>query len=175
MLRLTKKLTSYTPAALAPFIQEARTLGYQFFPLEELRSIEQLEQKLYRLVREGVLNSPQSDGNFESFGGFCANLLYPCYLSVNNCFVVATYDEEWIGLAGFTIDRETRIAKSGLTIVQEAHRGRGVAKALKAFSLTQAYQLGARVITTENYATNAPMLAIDRTLGFGISSRLERR
>jgi len=122
--------------------------------------------KLFKLVKEGVLKSPQSDGNFESYEEFCEKLLKPSYVDVADCFVVAKQDNEWIGLTGISVDSNSGIGKSGLTVVKEMYQGNGIAKALKVLSLKQAVQLGATSVLTENYYANYPMLAINSFLGF---------
>ncbi|MEZ4711859.1 MAG: GNAT family N-acetyltransferase [Caldilineaceae bacterium] len=148
------------------FIAQAEHQGYRFSLLSALRNDPDLRQKLYILVQEGVLNSPQSDGTFESFADFCERLLQPYYLDVADSYVIATFENEWIGLSGIVVDGETHVGKSGLTVVKKAHQGRGIAKALKALSLTQAAKQGATVVITENHKDNAPMLAINQLLGF---------
>lgn len=53
-----------------------------------------------------------------------------------------------------------------ITGVDRAHRGRGVALALKLLSIEYARRCGADYIRTHNDAENAPILAINRKLGY---------
>ncbi|MGH7763398.1 MAG: GNAT family N-acetyltransferase [Candidatus Dormibacteraceae bacterium] len=46
------------------------------------------------------------------------------------------------------------------------YRGRGIARAVKLQSLAQAAELGVRVVHTDNDSENAPMLHINKTLGY---------
>lgn len=60
------------------------------------------------------------------------------------------------------------VASTAETAVVPDHRGRGVAKRLKAASLRElsARRPDVRLVTTTNEATNAPMLAVNRAAGF---------
>ena len=148
------------------FVAQAEEQGYRFSWLSALCNDPALRQKLYILVQAGVLNSPQSDGTFESFDDFCERLLQPYYLDVADSYIIATFETEWIGLSGIVVDRETHVGQSGLTVVQKPHQGKGVAKALKALSLARAAKQGATVVITGNHKENAPMLAINQLFGF---------
>ncbi|MEV4628963.1 GNAT family N-acetyltransferase [Micromonospora sp. NPDC049523] len=55
------------------------------------------------------------------------------------------------------------------TGVDVAHRGRGVASALKTAALRQAYEAGAVAVTTHNDETNEPILRANRALGMAPS------
>lgn len=177
MLSLHLHLSAYEPARFQSFIDESYARGYRFSLLKDLLHTPHLPHSLYALVKEGVCSAPQSDGSFESFDAFCSQLLQPYYLDVADSFVIATFKDVWVGLTGMIMDETTGIAKSGLTVVQPAHQRRGVAKALKAYSLRQAIALGVKAVTTENHVDNAPMLAINATFGFvqkeGVSKVVE--
>ena len=53
-----------------------------------------------------------------------------------------------------------------VTGVDRAHRGRGVALAIKLLAIRCARRYGAVYIRTHNDSENAPMLAINRKLGY---------
>lgn len=54
----------------------------------------------------------------------------------------------------------------GLTVVTRAHRGKGLARALKLLALEYAQSCGVDTIVTENHPENAPILRLNKTLGF---------
>lgn len=166
MLPLTCDLASFQPALYTSFITEAQTHGVHFSLLAELRDHPEIHPKLYHLVKEGVLNSPQSDGSFERYELFCERLLYPYYLNVADSFIIACYEDEWVGLTGIIVDTNSGIGNSCLTVVTKAHQGKGIGKAIKALSLGQAAAQGATAVITENHVGNLPMLAINRRFGF---------
>lgn len=58
------------------------------------------------------------------------------------------------------------LAYNELTAVQPHARGRGLALPLKLEVIRRARAAGLRVMKTNNLSTNAPMLAVNRRLGF---------
>ena len=55
---------------------------------------------------------------------------------------------------------------TGYTACHRAHRGRGIARAVKMETLGQAIELGVPRVRTDNDEQNAPMLHINETLGY---------
>ena len=53
-----------------------------------------------------------------------------------------------------------------MTGVRRAYRGRGIALVLKLLAIRYARSLGALFVRTHNDSGNAPMLAINRKLGY---------
>lgn len=166
MLPLKRWLDRFDFSPYKANIERLQGEGYSFFSLSEVDDSPQVRLNLYILAKEGVLNSPQSDGQFESFDEFCEHLLPPYYFDVAESYIIAALDNEWVGLTSIIMDSETLEGKSGLTVVQKAHQGRGIAKAIKALSLKQAVHQGVKVVLTQNHHDNAPMLAVNKLLGF---------
>jgi GNAT superfamily N-acetyltransferase len=71
---------------------------------------------------------------------------------------LAEAEGEWVGMCLGTT--------WGFTGVRQGYRGRGVATALKVRAIRAARERGVQVLETENAARNAPMLAINRKLGY---------
>lgn len=63
-------------------------------------------------------------------------------------------------------NRRSGRAGAQMTAVRRDRRGRGLAYAVKVASLQRARDLGLRTMTTSNDLENAPMLAVNRKLGF---------
>ena len=63
-------------------------------------------------------------------------------------------------------DRASGRADTDLTGTLAAYRGRGLARFAKTVSLGRLHALGVRSVTTANDDSNAPMLALNRSLGF---------
>lgn len=80
-------------------------------------------------------------------------------------YLLAVAGDAWVGV---TIIRW--VGNGGLyndfTGVDRAWRGKGVALALKAFSLNWAKATGAPYVRTNNHSVNEPMLAVNRKLGY---------
>jgi GNAT superfamily N-acetyltransferase len=88
--------------------------------------------------------------------------------------LVALVDGQLAGLTMIRIDRPSGRAQNNLCGVRRPYRGRGLALLLKSHSLRRAAELGATVALTDNDETNAPMLAVNRRLGYGpFARRLE--
>jgi GNAT superfamily N-acetyltransferase len=87
---------------------------------------------------------------------------------------VALVDGEAAALSLLTADPESGRAMSWMTGTRRAYRGRGLALAVKLASIQWAAANGITRMLTLNDATNAPMLAVNRRLGYeSIGRRLE--
>ncbi|MXQ54040.1 hypothetical protein [Shimazuella alba] len=88
--------------------------------------------KLYELVREGVLEDSGQNGKFESFDQFMDKIYYRCYWNHqrDSQFIAAVYHNR-IGLSSITLDRDKKLAVSGLTVVKAIFKGNGIASMLK--------------------------------------------
>ncbi|WP_261663641.1 GNAT family N-acetyltransferase [Deinococcus sp. Marseille-Q6407] len=80
--------------------------------------------------------------------------------------LAVTPQGEWVGLTELFLELEPGVLHTGLTGVEPQWQGRGVALALKVAALRAAQQRGAHTAHTSNHAGNAPMLAVNRALGF---------
>ena len=70
----------------------------------------------------------------------------------------------WIGISVLSRDRGQVL--NLLTAVNPSHRGRGIALALKLEAIKKAKVLGFSQMRTNNLSVNAPMLEVNRKLGF---------
>lgn len=85
----------------------------------------------------------------------------------SDALVLAETDAgEWVGLSQVGFQEHTGIGWTFLTGVLPAHRGRGLALALKLRVIDAALARGCPLILTENHEDNAPMRAVNRKLGF---------
>jgi GNAT superfamily N-acetyltransferase len=78
----------------------------------------------------------------------------------------ALVDGELAAFAAVFADLESGRAMNGFTATRRAYRGRGLARAVKLASLRWAGANGITVMATTNDETNAPMLALNRQLGY---------
>ena len=79
---------------------------------------------------------------------------------------MAYVDGELAALTMLRVDRPSGRAQNNLTGVRRQYRGRGLARLLKTHSLHRVAQAGATSAITDNDETNAPMLAVNRSLGY---------
>lgn len=80
--------------------------------------------------------------------------------------VAAFSDSKIVGFSTAYDATEPHIAYQGLTGVHRAHRGKGVAQALKHALIGHAKSVGKTELHTDNDTRNAPMLAINESFGF---------
>jgi GNAT superfamily N-acetyltransferase len=70
----------------------------------------------------------------------------------------------WVGVSVLTLDRGQTY--NFITAVNKSHRGHGIALALKLEAIKTAKALGYTLMRTNNLSVNAPMLEVNRKLGF---------
>ena len=80
--------------------------------------------------------------------------------------MVAIVDGELVGSSFLYTDRESGRAANSGTGVMRAYRGRGLGLLMKHYSLAAAAAVGITRVITQNDDTNAPMLTINRRLGY---------
>ena len=73
---------------------------------------------------------------------------------------------EIIGYSGISAEVNARIASIKMTGIRRQWRGKGIARVLKLCLIKAARDLGFQEIETANDETNAPILALNRKLGF---------
>ena len=71
-----------------------------------------------------------------------------------------------VAVAQVWLDTEHDRMENAFTGVHCDHRGRGIAQSLKALTIVHAQQAGVSEILTENDSENAPVLAVNRKLGY---------
>lgn len=82
-------------------------------------------------------------------------------------YLVAIDGDDFVGLTQpNSVDGEDDVIAQEMTGVAARARGRGIATALKAEAATWAKEAGYRSIRTYNSKSNAPMLAVNKKLGF---------
>ena len=139
--------------------------GFRFFSLAEAGVTEENKHKLYEINRACDLDNPGGDGTFPDFYAFSKNVFDASWFRADTQ-ILAALDDRWIGLAAIGIYSEDKHAYNAFTGVMHDFRGRGLAKALKLQTILLAKKEGMRYIRTNNDSQNAPMLAINRKLGY---------
>lgn len=153
MIRSRLDLSAFDPAAHRGAVERAETAGFRIGTATGL-------DRLYDLYAELVPDAP--DGlrprSHESFLRSAERRPGPVLL-------VAARGPVWAGLAIADL-ADPDGAFNEFTGVLRAHRGQGVATALKVLAAAELVRLGRRWVETSNHAGNAPMLAVNRALGY---------
>jgi GNAT superfamily N-acetyltransferase len=133
----------------------------------ELRSFTEVEpEEVHRVDTLVTLDVPEDvtwdDMPYDSWlGEFWENPTLDREASM-----VAVVDGEAVAITMLHTDRETRRGENDITGTLQEHRGRGLARLVKHHSLQRAAALGITEVFTFNDETNAPMLAVNTSLGY---------
>jgi GNAT superfamily N-acetyltransferase len=160
-LDLTAAAQPEAKSATQPLVEA----GYRFFTLAQAGDDETTRHQLYALVREGVCDTPGFSGEFDSYEAFIERIYMRSYRGHAKSQFLAAHAGAWVGLSSFVPQADGR-GLFGLTVVTQAHRGKGLARALKLLALEYARSRGVDIIVTENHPENAPILGLNKMLGF---------
>ena len=164
-------LQTFNEAACAAILE--RVKAFRFFSLAEAGLTFENKRRLYEVNRASGLDNPGSSGVFEDFDSFCLNVFEASWFRADTQ-ILAADGEYWVGLSAISVDNERGVSYNAFTGVLRAYRGRGLAQALKLHTIMLARRLGMRYIRTDNDSQNAPMLAINRKLGYQPESGIYR-
>jgi RimJ/RimL family protein N-acetyltransferase len=128
---------------------------------------------LYRLYAEGRADVPSATPRPPwTFEEWRAETIDAPLIDLD-ASVVVFEDEEPVALAWLCSDRAGRRAEALMAATRRDRRGRGLATFAKIESARRASALGITRILTSNDLANAPMLAVNRRLGFAESAVAE--
>ena len=144
--------------------------GFELSPLREHRDAARVLFDFYGAAG-GLL--PGAPVTFEDW---TTAILENPTLDYDGSYVISR--DEPVALAWLLVDRERAKAENEWTATLPALRGRGLARLAKLATIRWAAATGIREIKTENDADNAPMLALNRRLGYrrlGLRDDFEKR
>lgn len=149
-----------TDSELDPRTVDARAAG-------DVRPVSSIDPRLaYAIDIEATHDMPAT----EPFAGMSYEeweehvLQHPLFTAEGSFVVFDSGDAAAVSL--LTVDHDTGRASSLFTGTRAAYRGRGHARAAKLASIEWAAAKGVTKLVTTNDATNAPMLAVNRRLGY---------
>jgi GNAT superfamily N-acetyltransferase len=135
--------------------------GYRLVPYEQVDL-----ERLFRVDVEAANDAPGGDAPHEhTFEEWREELLGQPDLTHEGSFAVLAGDEP-VAYSALTVDRTSARGRNEGTGTARAHRGRGLATLAKLAQLRWAAEHGVERVITDNDAQNAPMLAINRRLGY---------
>jgi GNAT superfamily N-acetyltransferase len=138
----------------------------------DLRPLRDVDPRFaYEVDMEAMLDMPSTE-EFErmEYDDWAGYVLEHPLLSRDGSFV-AVVGGAPAAVSLLIADRESGRASSMFTGTMRAHRGRGLGVAVKLASIDWAARNGIVQLATRNDETNAPMLAINRRLGYRPAAR----
>lgn len=122
-------------------------------------------RKLHAVNKAAALDDPASHGTFPDFENFSQMWDTVSWFLPEGQFV-AIDGHNYVGLSAVGYFKDGNHMYNMMTGVDGAYRGRKIAQVLKLNSIQFAKAYGADFIRTNNDSFNAPMLAINRKLGY---------
>jgi GNAT superfamily N-acetyltransferase len=161
----TLDLTRFDAIQFDDLLRRIHDQGFRFFSLAEAGVSDENKRRLYEVNLAAGLDSTGSDGTFPDFYAFSKNVFDASWFRADTQ-ILASLGDRWVGLAAIGIYPEDNHAYNAFTGVLRDFRGRGLAQALKLQTILLAQREGVRYVRTNNDSKNAPMLAINRKLGY---------
>jgi GNAT superfamily N-acetyltransferase len=148
---------------LEPLTERLAADGFQAVPLREAREDEAGLHVLYVSVMKDVPADEPED--YLPFPEFVRHVLGDPELDPDASTIVL-HDGRPVALALLRVIAEFAYAESEMTGTLPEFRGRGLARLAKLRVLRAARDLGLTELVTENDSENAPILAVNRRLGY---------
>lgn len=153
------QLAEFDPAPFAGL----EVPGIRFFTLADAPGEETL-QALYRLYSRTMVDIP----GYEAKSFMTYETWQHLVLKGEGCrpdwVFVAADGDRLVGVTTMIVSGDH--VYTNHTLVDRAHRGRGIALALKLLTVAAAQRYGAPCMRTGNDSDNGPMLAVNRKLGY---------
>ncbi len=161
------ELDTFDETAFVDTLKRAEASGIRFFTMADVGNTDEAKRKLYELnkLAASASTSGDDDETFQTFEEFNRNVFEGSWYRADGQILAADGDD-WVGLGAVWYSEPTGSMYNAFTGVDPSHRGRGIAQALKLLGIRTARRYGAAYIRTNNASTNAPMLAINRKLGY---------
>jgi ribosomal protein S18 acetylase RimI-like enzyme len=146
-------------------IEALESSGITFASLADYGDSEDARRRLYTVNLATIKDIPGSDGTWMSFPEFVQTICGADWYRADGQ-IVAIDGDSWIGLSAVQLMPQRGEAYTLMTGVLPNYRGRKLGLALKVLAIRYAKTHGAHLLRTDNDSNNAPMLAINRRLGF---------
>lgn len=146
-------------------VDDLRAHGFEFCSLADFGDTEEARRRLYEINYAAIKDIPGSDGNWLSFPEFIKTVCGSDWYRPDGQLVVVKGDE-WVGMAAVQLVPQRQEAYNAMTGVMRPYRGMRIGLALKVLAIEYCRRHGARMLRTNNDSENAPMLAINRRLGY---------
>lgn len=160
-------LAAFDESRFAGLVEAVQAGGIRFLSLADVDMDPGYFRQLYEVNYRAVLDDPASTGNWVSFEEFDRTLRAASWFDPRGqIMALDATTGAVVGLAAVGYTASANRAVNMITGVERAYRGRKIALALKLLAIRYANEKGASCIVTDNDSQNAPMLAINRKLGY---------
>lgn len=165
IFRSRLRLSDWNAAAFTPAVERAKREGIRFTSFAAEITGEESYERCYDFIDRLMEDMPGAPGRIRaSYERWRNNFRTRPHMDAAG-WIMAVDGDRWVALSS-VVRREDGGFFTGFTGVERDYRGRGLALATKVVALEYAQSLGAREIVTSNHSTNAPMLAVNRKLGY---------
>lgn len=163
----TLDLAAFDESRFGDAVERAEASGIRFFTLADEGDSEIARRKAWEVERRVCQDIPGgSEGATRPFEAWVQQVAEASWYR-SDTHIVAADGERWIGLSALGFYETPRLMMyQMITGVDREYRGRGIALALKLLGIRCARRYGASYIRTNNDSQNAPILAVNRKLGF---------
>lgn len=162
----TLQVAGFDERPFLPVLEAAHLVGISFFALADVGDTQAARERLWNFERTVALDVPGgSEAAIRPFDVWERQVVESGhYLAEGQ--LVAAREDEWVGMAALLDYPERGMMYHGITGVLPSYRGKGLATALKLLAIRLAHERGVSILRTNNDAENAPMLAVNRKLGY---------
>ncbi|MCA0455116.1 MAG: GNAT family N-acetyltransferase [Chloroflexi bacterium] len=158
-------LRQFDPSRFEGVLEQVQASGIRLFTLADVGNTPENLYKLWDVNYTVYQDDPGATSPFPNFDEFQKLTGGASWFNPAGQFLAADGDT-FVGLGALRHNAENKSCHNMMTGVLREYRGRKIALALKLLTIRYAQQLGALTITTDNDSQNAPMLAINRKLGY---------
>lgn len=157
-------LSTFDETKYAPEIAALEASGIRFCALADFPDTLETRHKLYDLNTSDMLENSNTSTPW-TYSIFEKSVLQAPWFRREGQ-LLAVDGDQWIGMAAVGLFPETHSAYNEYTGVLRPYRRRKIATALKVLAVLYARKHGAQKILTDSNLRNAPILAINRKLGY---------
>lgn len=158
-------LGDFDAAPFAGVVERVAAGGIRFFTLADTAHDEAAQRRFYELHSATMADVPGFDLPPKPFAQFQREYFGASWYRPD-IQVVAAADDEWVGVGAMGYFPHNNNMYHMMTGVRPAFRGRQIALAIKLLTLEAARRYSVGYVRTNNDAHNAPMLTINRKMGY---------
>lgn len=158
-------LSTFDEGRFVGIIESLENAGIRFTTLAEAGNTSENQRRIYDLDVQVNPDIPGEPMIFPPFEEYCKTMLGGA-MFIPDGAIIAADGERWVGFTILGYARDIGLMINEMTGVHRDYRGRHIALALKLLAIRRARRYGVTTIRTNNDSENAPMLAVNRKLGY---------